>query len=105
VEEGWLTPKPLSDVVRTIYSGPSESNPNIRVVLCKDHVNVDKVEFERQYTRIDFDLDARPLDDLAHRVQRYRVDSVWDMLEKVYECGIVEGKRQVRETLREVIGL
>jgi hypothetical protein len=98
-----LQEKPWTDFVRTTYSGASDSDDGMRVCLPKDHPNVDKVEFEREYCRVDFDLDLR--DEMGQRVQRYRAEEVERLLDKVFQAGIGEGKRQVRAVLREVIGL
>lgn len=95
--------KPWTDFVRTVHSGPSGSDEDMRVRLPKDDPRVDKVEFERDYCRVDFDLDLR--DEVGQRVQQYRVEQVERLLDKVFQDGVEEGKRQVRAVLREVIGL
>lgn len=98
-----LEPKTWRDFVRQKYSGPSDSIEGTRVRLAKEHPNVDAVEFERDYCRVDFDLDSR--DELGRLVQHRRVEEVERLLDKVFQDGVAEGKRQVRHVLREVIGL
>lgn len=100
-----MTPKEWTDFVRIIYTGPSSGadGRDVRVRLQQGDQRIDKVEFEREYTRVDFDLDAR--DEMGKRVQEYRVEEVERLLKLTFDAGVNEGRRQIRETLKETIGI
>lgn len=101
-----MTPKNAADFYRIRYSKKSD-DPRYNVLCEADDPDVLKAVFELQtrgYNRdVDFDLDAR--DELGKRVQRYRIEEIQELLDKMFEAGVAEGTRRVRETLREVIGL
>lgn len=103
-----MQPKHATEFYRARYSKPStfdDGKPCL--AFCeKDDPEATRVEFEiDRYCTIDFDLDARPVGEMAHRVQGYRVENFERFLMKVFEAGVGEGTRRVRETLREVVGL
>jgi len=101
-----MTPKSATDFYRIRYSKQA-SDPRYNVLCDPDDEDVLKAVFELMtgghHHDVDFDLDAR--DELGKRVQRYRIDEIKDLLDKMFEAGVAEGTRRVRETLQEVIGL
>jgi hypothetical protein len=103
-----MTPRSATDFYRIRYTKPAESDKRYNVMCEPDDPDVLKAVFELTASSgyhhdVDFDLDAR--DELGKRVQRYRIDEIKDLLDKMFEAGVAEGTRRVRETLREVIGL
>lgn len=99
-----MTPKDWTDFVRIIYSGPAagDATHTMRGRYQQGDPRVDKVEFEREYCRVDFDLDAR--DEIGQRVQQLRVEEVERLLRAVFDAGVNEGRRQIQTMLRETIG-
>lgn len=101
-----MTPIGPEGFYRIRYSKPSDQ-PRYNVVCDYDDPDVTRAVFELTmggYNHdVDFDLDAR--DELGQRVQRYRVEEIQRLLHKMFEAGVAEGTRRVRETLREVLGV
>lgn len=106
-----MTPRNWDEYVRTRYSGMSGSGTRLaahlgderRVVLQPGDPRIDKVEFERNYTRVDFDLDAR--DEIGIQVQKHRVSEVERLLQLTFEAGVEEGQRRTRTTVKEALGV
>jgi hypothetical protein len=73
-----VQPKTWDEFVRKTFSGPSASDDDVRTYKQKGDPLIDKVEFEVGYCRVDFDLDAR--DEMAQRIQHYRVETVESLL-------------------------
>lgn len=103
-----MTPKVATDFYRIRYAKPNSSDTRYQVLCDADDPDAVRAVFEPlvgtgYHHDVDFDLDAR--DELGTRIQRYRIEEIADLLEKMFEAGVKEGTRRVRETLREVIGL